>query len=65
MTPNELLDITRDGLMIVFWVSLPVVLVATISALIIAVVFLKERVTVGRGVAVLGILAGAGLILRG
>jgi len=37
MTPNELLDITRDGLMIVFWVSLPVVLVATISALIIAV----------------------------
>lgn len=37
MTPNELLDITRDGLMIVFWVSLPIVLVATISALIIAV----------------------------
>jgi type III secretion protein S len=37
MTPNELLDITRDGLLIVFWVSLPIVLVATISALIIAV----------------------------
>lgn len=36
-----------------------------VTALIIAVVFLKERVTVGRGVAVLGILAGAGLILRG
>ena len=35
-----------------------------VTALIIAVVFLKERVTVGRGVAVLGILAGAGLILR-
>jgi len=36
-----------------------------VTALIIAVVFLKERVTVGRGVAVVGILAGAGLILRG
>jgi len=36
-----------------------------VTALIIAVVFLKERVTVGRAVAVLGILAGAGLILRG
>lgn len=36
-----------------------------VTALVIAMVFLKERVTVGRGVAVLGILAGAGLILRG
>lgn len=36
-----------------------------VTALIIAIVFLKERVTPGRGMAVLGILAGAGLILRG
>jgi drug/metabolite transporter (DMT)-like permease len=36
-----------------------------VTALVIAVVFLKERVTPGRGAAVLGILAGAGLILRG
>lgn len=36
-----------------------------VTALIIAAVFLKERVTAGRGVAVLGILAGAALILRG
>jgi len=36
-----------------------------VTALIIAVVFLKERVTVGRAMSVLGILAGAGLILRG
>jgi len=36
-----------------------------VTALIIAVVFLKERVTAGRGVAVLGILAGAALILGG
>ncbi|MGN6819416.1 MAG: EamA family transporter [Sphingomonas sp.] len=36
-----------------------------VTALVIAVVFLKERVTAGRVAAVLGILAGAGLILRG
>jgi drug/metabolite transporter (DMT)-like permease len=36
-----------------------------VTALVIAIVFLKERVTPGRGVAVLGILAGAALILRG
>lgn len=36
-----------------------------VTALIIAVVFLKERVTVARAMAVLGILAGAALILRG
>jgi drug/metabolite transporter (DMT)-like permease len=36
-----------------------------VTALVIAVVFLKERVTAGRALAVLGILAGAGLILWG
>ena len=36
-----------------------------VTALVIAIVFLKERVTPGRGVAVLGILGGAGLILAG
>jgi drug/metabolite transporter (DMT)-like permease len=36
-----------------------------VTALIIAAVFLNERVSVGRGLAVLGILAGAALILRG
>jgi len=38
MTPLDLLDITRDGLLIVLWVSLPVVLVATLSSLVIAVI---------------------------
>ena len=37
MTPHDLLDVTRDGLLIVLWVSLPVVVVATLSALIISV----------------------------
>jgi drug/metabolite transporter (DMT)-like permease len=36
-----------------------------VTALVIAILFLKERVTPGRVVAVLGILAGAGLILWG
>lgn len=36
-----------------------------VTALVIAIVFLKERVTPGRGVAVLGILGGAALILTG
>ena len=38
MTPQNILDITREGLLIVLWVSLPVVAVATITALLVAVV---------------------------
>jgi len=37
MTPRDLLDITRDGLLVVLWVSLPVVIVSTVSALLVAV----------------------------
>ena len=36
MTPQNVLDITRDGLLLVFWVSLPIVLVAAGSALVVA-----------------------------
>ena len=36
-----------------------------VTALVIAILFLKERVTPARGVAVLGILAGAALIIAG
>lgn len=38
MTPQNILDITREGLLIVLWVSLPVVAVATLTALLVAVV---------------------------
>ena len=38
MTPQNVLDITRDGLSLVFWVTLPVVLVATVSALLVSIV---------------------------
>ena len=37
MTPNNVLDITRDGLLVVLWVTLPIVAVATLSALLVAV----------------------------
>ena len=36
MTPQNVLDITRDGLQLVFWVSLPIVLVAASTALLVA-----------------------------
>ena len=36
MTPENVLDITREGLQLVFWVSLPVVLVAAVTALVVA-----------------------------
>ncbi len=37
MTPSQLLEITREGLLVVLWVSLPIVIVSTLSALIVAV----------------------------
>ena len=37
MTPQNILDITREGLLLVLWISLPVVAVATVSALLVAV----------------------------
>jgi type III secretion protein S len=38
MTPQNVLDITRDGLLLIFWITLPVVAVATASALLVSVV---------------------------
>jgi type III secretion protein S len=36
MTPQNVLDITRDGLLLVFWVTLPIVGVAALSALLVS-----------------------------
>ena len=36
MTPQEILDLTRSGLLIVLWATLPVVLAAMVSALVIS-----------------------------
>lgn len=37
MTPQNILDFTREGLLIVLWVSLPVVVVSTVTSLLVAV----------------------------
>jgi type III secretion protein S len=36
MNPNEILAIAREGLSVVLWVSLPIVIVATVTALVVA-----------------------------
>jgi type III secretion protein S len=36
MTPQNILDITRDGLMLVIWATLPIVTVATLTALLVS-----------------------------
>lgn len=59
MTPNELLDLTRDGLLIVLWVSLPIVLVATVSALIVAVLQAVTQVqdqSIGQSVRMIAVM---------
>lgn len=37
MSPQNILDVTREGLLIVLWAVLPVVIVATVSALLVSV----------------------------
>ncbi|CAN7147563.1 MULTISPECIES: type III secretion system export apparatus subunit SctS [unclassified Variovorax] len=37
MTPQNILDITREALMLVLWISLPVVVVSTVTGLVVAV----------------------------
>lgn len=37
MTPQTVMDITREALLLVLWISLPVVAVATLTALLVAV----------------------------
>jgi type III secretion protein S len=71
MTPLELLDITREGLLIVLWVSLPVVVVATLSALIVAVLQAVTQVqdqSIGQSVrliaVMLAIIVSAGWLSR-
>lgn len=36
MTPSDILTLTREGLLVVLWVSLPVVIVSTMTALVVA-----------------------------
>jgi type III secretion protein S len=37
MSAVSILDLTRDGLVVVLWVSLPIVLISTVAALLVAI----------------------------
>ena len=71
MTPQNILDITREGLLLVLWISLPVVAVATVTALVVAVLQAVTQVqdqSIGQSVrmiaVMLTIIASASLLGR-
>ena len=71
MTPQNILDITRDGLLVVLWVTLPVVLVATLTALLVSVLQAVTQIqdqSIGQSLRIiavmLAIVATAGLLGR-
>lgn len=72
MTPNNVLDITRDGLLVVLWVTLPIVAVATLSALLVAVLQAVTQIqdqSIGQSVRLIAvmvtIIVTAGWLSRG
>lgn len=59
MTPKDVLDVTREGLLIVLWVSLPVVVVATLTALLVAVLQAVTQVqdqSIGQSVRLIAVM---------
>ena len=71
MTPQNVLDVTRDGLLVVLWVTLPVVLVAMVSALLVSILQAVTQIqdqSIGQSVrliaVMLTIVASAGLLGR-
>ncbi len=69
MHPNHILDLTREGLLVVLAVSLPIVLVATISSLLVAVVQAVTQIqdqSIGQNVrlivVMIAIVIGAGVL---
>ena len=72
MTPNNVLDITRDGLLVVLWVTLPIVAVATLSALLVTVLQAVTQIqdqSIGQSVRLIAvmvtIIVTAGWLSRG
>jgi type III secretion protein S len=60
VTPLNILDITREGLFLVLWVSLPVVVVATLTALIVAVLQAVTQVqdqSIGQSIRLIAVMA--------
>jgi type III secretion protein S len=71
MTPQNVLDLTREGLLIVLMVSLPVVVVATVTSLVVAVLQAVTQIqdqTIGQSVRLIAVLLalviGAGWLGR-
>lgn len=71
MTPQNVLDLTREGLMIVLMVSLPIVVVATLTSLLVAVLQAVTQVqdqSIGQSVRLIAVLVllvvGAGWLGR-
>lgn len=59
MSPHNVLDIAREGLLLVLWLSLPVVLVATLSALLVAVLQAVTQIqdqSIGQSVRLIAVL---------
>lgn len=61
MTPSTVLDIAREALLVVLWVSLPVVIVSTVTALLIAVLQAVTQIqdqSIGQSVRFIAVLVG-------
>lgn len=59
MSPQNVLDITREGLLIVLWAVLPVVAVATLSALLVSVLQAVTQIqdqSIGQSVRLIAVL---------
>ena len=61
MTPEAVLDLTREALLVVLWVSLPVVVVATATALLVAVLQAVTQIqdqSIGQSVRFIAVMVG-------
>ncbi len=61
MTPSTVLDIAREALLVVLWVSLPVVIVSTVTALVVAVLQAVTQIqdqSIGQSVRFIAVLVG-------
>jgi len=61
MTPEAVLDLTREALLVVLWVSLPVVVVATATALVVAVLQAVTQIqdqSIGQSVRFIAVMVG-------
>lgn len=59
MSPLNILDLTRDALLIVLWVSLPVVVISTVAALLVAILQAVTQIqdqSIGQSVRMLAVM---------